>query len=167
MKYLLKSVFLLAFVISGCCSKKELTTQPPEAVEEVYFQKWIGGNDLSGSGTNLHLKFEKPLGKDIYLQKAFFQNKEADFDKIDETTYVAHFYDKPIDRDLILDGDSGKEYGNKPPVDKRDLPDFPYDLKPTEAVLEFHINNKATHVKINNIKEKELIAYPSMGTDKN
>lgn len=150
-----------------CSSKKELTTQLPEAITEVYFQKWIGGNALSGSGTNLQLQFEKPLPQGTQLQKAFFQNQEADFDKLDETTYVAHFYNKSGNGDLILDGDTDKEYGNKPPENKKEMIDFPYDLKPTEAVLEFRSDNKPKHVKITNIKEKELIAYPAMGRDKN
>ena len=154
-------------ISSSCSSKKEISTVLPEAIEEVYFQKWIGGQELSGSGTNLHLKFEKPLGQDIYLKKVYFQNEEADFDKENETTYVAHFYNKSFNQDLILDGDTNKEYGNKPPQNKRETTDFPYDLKPTEAVLEFNINDKVKHVKITNIKEKELIAYPSMDREKN
>jgi hypothetical protein len=161
------TVFVLAAIsLFSCACKKEMAANTSENIDYIYFQKWIGGNALSGSGTNLYLKFEKPLVKDTYLQKAFFQNQEADFDKIDETNYVAHFYGKSTE-DLILDGDTDKEYGNEPPEDKREMPDFPYDLKPTEAVLEFHINNKATHVKITNIKEKELIAYPSMDRPKN
>jgi len=168
MNYFSKLIFVLILVMtSSCSSKKEISTELPQAIEEVYFQKWIGGQELSGSGTNLHLKFKNQLPKDTYLAKVYFQNQEADFDKENETSYVAHFYGKPVTNDLILDGDSDKEYGNKPPEDKRENPAFPYDLKPTEAVLEFHINNKATRVKIANIKEKKGIAYPATERPKN
>lgn len=167
MKYLKLLVFSMFALSSSCSSKKEISTVLPEAIKEVYFRKWIGGQESSGSGTNLNLQFEVPLGQDIYLQKAYFQSQQADFDKENETTYIAHFYAKSISEDLILDGDSDKEYGNKPPQNKMEMPDFPYDLKPTEAVLEFNINNKVKHVKITNIKEKELIAYPSMDREKN
>ncbi len=168
MNYFLKFIFVLIVVItSSCVSNKAISTELPQVIEEVYFQKWIGGQELSGSGTNLHLKFEKPLPQDCYLQKVFFQNQEVDFDKENETTYVAHLYSKPVNQDMILDGNSDKEYGNKPPEDKRENSVFPYDLKPTEAVLEFHINNKAIRIKISNIKEKEGIAYPAMERPKN
>ena len=131
-----------------CSSKKEVATKLPQTIDEVYFQKWIGGQELSGSGTDFHLKFKNPLPDDCYLQKVYFQNQEAVFEIENETTFVAHLY-------------------NKTPQDKRAKPDFPFDIQPNEAILEFHINNKITHVKIANIKEKELIAYPAMGREKN
>jgi len=168
MNYFLKSVFvIIVMMTSSCSSKKEMSTELPQAIEDVYFQKWIGGQELSGSGTNFHLEFKNKLPQNTYLVKVYFQNQEADFDKENETTYVAHLYGKPVNSDIILDSNSDKEYGNQLPDDKRTTPDFPYDLKPTEAVLEFHINNKATQVKIANIQEKKGIAYPAMERPKN
>lgn len=119
-------------------------------MEAVYFQKWIGGQELSGSGIDFHLKFKNQLPPDTYLAKVYFQNQEAFFDRENETTFIAKFYSKSsINKDSIMD------------INKRENPDFPFDLKPTEAILEFHINNKPTQVKIENIQEKELLAYPS------
>jgi hypothetical protein len=152
MRYFLKSVLFAIVVISSycCSSKKEISTKLPEAIELVYFQKWIGGQELSGSGIDFHLKFKNQLPKDTYLTKVYFQNQEAFFDRENETTFIAKIYSKSsIKIDSTID------------INKRENPDFPFDLKPTEAILEFHINNKATQVKIENIQEKELLAYPS------
>ena len=155
MKYILKSIVFLLVVISCvfCSSKKGITIKSPNDIAEVYFQKWIGGQELSGSGINFHLKFKNQLPQDNYLVKVYFQNQEAFFDKEDETTFLAKFYSKSS---LIVDGDSTNVN-----VDKRENPKFPFDLKPDEAILEFHIKNKIQQIKIANIKEKELLAYPS------
>ncbi len=152
MRNFLKSVLFTIILISSycCCSKKEISTKLPETIDEVYFQKWIGGQELSGSGIDFHLKFKNQLPQDTYLAKVYFQNQEAFFERENETTFIAKFYSKSLIKiDSIID------------VNKRENPDFPFDLKPTEAILEFHINNKAAQVKIENIQEKELLAYPS------
>ena len=152
MKCFLKSIaFLIVAICSfSCACKKVITTAVPSVIENVYFQKWIGGQELSGSGIDFHLKFKNQLPPDTYLSKVYFQNQEAFFDRENETTFIAKFYSKSlIKNDSIIDSN------------KRETPDFPFDLKPTEAILEFHINNKATQIKIENIQEKELLAYPS------
>ncbi len=160
------TVFVLATIsLFSCACKKEMATNTSENIEQIYFQKWIGGQEISGSGTDLHLKFKQPLATDVYVAKVYFQNQEAFFDIENEqenrTTFVARFYAKPINNDLIMDRDSLKEYGNKSPEIKRENPKFPFDLKPDEAILEFHIKNKITQTKVTGIKEKEAIAYPS------
>lgn len=162
MRLFIKSILALVTLFSflNCSSKKETNTKKASDIESVYFQKWLGGQELSGTGTNFHLKFKKPLDQDVYLAKVYFQNHEAFFDKENETTFIARFYTKSPNQDLIMDGDSTKEFGNTVPDDKRVNPDFPFNLKPTEAILEFHNKNKIEQLKIVNIKEKELIAYP-------
>jgi hypothetical protein len=154
--YLLKS-FSIVVLFSFCSSKKEESKKIPYEIESVYFQKWIGGQELTGSGTNFHLKLKNKLPQNTQLVKVYFQNKEANFDKEDETTFLARFYSKPQNPDLILDEDSTKEYGNKAP----EITKPRFDLKDTEAMLEFQNDTKIEHYKLVDIKEKELIAYPS------
>jgi hypothetical protein len=149
----LLSVVLFSF----CSSKKETALQIPYEIESVYFQKWVGGQELTGSGTNFHLKFKTELPQNIKLIKLYFQNKETQFDQEDQTTFIARFYSKPKNPDFIMDGDSLKEYGNKAP----EITKPRFDLKDTEAMLEFQNGNKVEHYKLVDIKEKELIAYPS------
>lgn len=162
MKCFTKLVFILMVVISSSCSSnKTISAELSQGIEEVYFQKWIGGQELTGSGTNFHLKLQQPLPSYTSLIKVYFQQQEAVFEKEDATTFVAHFYDKTSNSDLILDGNSDNEYGNKAPEIKSKSTKIAFDLNPNEAILEYNTNTKIIHVKITNIKEKELLAYPS------
>lgn len=145
----------MVVIASSCSSKKSISTELPQAIEEVYFQKWIGGHELSGSGVDFHLKFKNPLPINTSLVKLFFQNKTAFFEKENETTFTAKFYSKS---NIIKVSDSMKTVTNK-----RENEAFPFRLNPTEAILEFNNKNKIVHLKIVNIKEKELLAYPSAG----
>ena len=154
--YLKTTIFLLvATTFSFCSSKKEITSKTPSEIEEVYFQKWIGGQEFSGSGVDFHLKFKDQLPQDTKLTKVYFQNQEASFEKENETTFTAKFYSKS---NLIKVSDSIKTDLNKIENEA-----FPFSLNPTEAILEFNNKNKIVHLKIVNIKEKELLAYPSAG----
>lgn len=148
--------FIIIAILS-CSSQKETYKTLPYEVESTYFQRWIGGQELTGSGTNFHLKLKKPLPENTTIKKIFFQNKESDVTQENETTFTSRFYTKPQDKALILDEDSTKEYGNKAPEIIR--PEF--KLQNNEAMLEFHIGNKIQHYKLVDIKEKELIAYPA------
>jgi hypothetical protein len=154
-----KKIFILIipFSLFFCASKQKVQATFPQEIETVYFQKWIGGQEQTGSGTNFHIIFKKALSKEIQLNKIYFQNQEATFDQENEATFVAHFYQQPKN-DIILDVDPKKEIGNKPPKILKPK----YNLKPNEAIVEYTKNNKKSLFKIKNIKERELIAYPSM-----
>ena len=73
-----------------------------------------------------------------------------------ENIYTTNFTNKPK-QDRILDTDSQKEFGNKPP----EILKPKFDLKPNEAILEFQKENKTQIFKLQNIKQKELLSYPS------
>jgi hypothetical protein len=162
MKYFSKSVFVLIVLItSNCSSNKAVSSELSKDIEEVYFQKWIGGQELSGSGTNFYLKLQQPLALNTSITKVYFQQQEAVFEKEDATTFVAHFYSKTANSDLIMDGNSNNEYGNKAPEIKSKSTNVGADLNPNDAIIEYNSNNKIVQVKITNIKEKELLAYPS------
>lgn len=151
---------LLIIFLTQNCNPKATTIEPqeklPAEIVEVYFQKWIGGQQQTGSGTDFHIQFQTTLPKDVELKKVYFQNNEANFEEQDTTTFVAHLIFKPKS-DIILDADSKKEYGNKAP----EIKNKNSDLQSDEAILEFVKNGKVIKVKIQNIKEKEIVAYPS------
>ncbi|WP_310555241.1 hypothetical protein [Flavobacterium sp.] len=147
------------FLAQNCNNKAtqlQLQEKLPSAIESVYFQRWIGGRQETGSGINFHIQFKTALPNGVQLKKVYFQNNEADFEEKDPTTFVAYFKFKPKS-EIILDSDPKKEYGNKTPETNK----LNSDLQPNEAILEFVKNEKVIKVKIQNIKEKELIAYPS------
>lgn len=148
--------FIIIAILS-CSSQKETYKTLPYEVESAYFQQWIGGQEQTGSGVNLHLKLKEALPENATLTKVYFQNKEGVFEKENETAFIARFYTKPQDKALILHEDSAKEYGNKAPemIDRR------FQLQNNEAMLEFHIGNKINYYKLVDIKQKELLAYPS------
>lgn len=146
MKHLIKGFLGLAivFCLSCCASKAQNAKAFPQDFKTVYFQKWIGGQALTGTGTNFFIELKKPLSKEIKLQKIYFQNQEAVCQQLNDTIVAAYFYQKPI-----KEGDTAPTQKTK------------YTLLPNEAVIEYALKEKNLFFKIVAIKEKELIAYPS------
>lgn len=157
MKHLIKGFWGLAIVLclSFCASKAQSAKAFPQEFKSVYFQKWIGGQALTGTGTNFFIEFKKPLSKKIKPQKIYFQNQEAVCQKLNDTLVAAYFFQKPNKQDLLLNNNTSDK-------DEKTLPKKPkYTLLPNEAVIEYTLKGKNLFFKIINIKEKELIAYPS------
>lgn len=151
-------VFLLSAIsLSFCASSQELKTVFPQEIAAVYFERWVGGREETGSGTHFYIEFKKPLSSTFRLQKVYFKNQVASFEKLTDNTFVAHFYNRKKNPDLIMHRDSLKEYGNEPPLMVK--PKFP--LKPNEALLEYKLNGKTRFYKIKNPKERPMMAYPS------
>lgn len=149
------------FLFQNCNTKQDIILSETEIgyeIESIYFQKWIGGQELTGSGIHFYVNFKQELPASVFLKKVYFKNKEAVFNKQSSKNYTAHFYQKPQNQDLILDSDVKKEYGNEGP----EIVKPKYNLQENEAILTFEINQKIQNFKFSNIKEKELIAYPSM-----
>jgi hypothetical protein len=153
------TLFLAIFFAQNCSQKAkmmDLQEKIPAAIEYVYFQRWVGGQELTGSGTNFEIKFKDRLPQNYRLKKVYFQNSEATFESDKYNIFVAHFYQKPK-TDIILEGDSKKEYANKVPETTK----AKFELKPDEAILEFTNGSKTEQFKISKIEEREMIAYPS------
>ena len=160
MKTSLQILFLLLIVIilGYCAPKEDIKTSFAQKIKSVYFQKLIEGKEPKVRVTLFYIEFEAPLSKDIQLQKIYFQNQEGNFEQATKNIFVAHLAPIHSNPDLILHKDSRKEYGNRAPIITK--PKFV--LKPTEAVLEYESNGKSYFFNINNIKEKPMIAYPSV-----
>jgi len=155
-KLIVFKIVLSVLLFVSCTAQKKVKTIP-FPTEEVYFQNWVGGQQQTGGGTNFYIKFKKALPNDYKLNKIYFHHKEAIFENQNPTIYTAHFFYKPSKSDLILDQSPSQEYGNKAPQ----LIQPKFKLNQNEAILEFEINKKIQFYKISNIKEKELLAYPS------
>jgi hypothetical protein len=154
-------ICLLSIFLTQNCNDNsvEIVSQEklPVPIDYVYFQKWIGGQEQTGSGINFQIKFKKKLPAKWTLKKVYFQKQEADFEKQDPTTYIAQFYQKP-NQDLNLDNNINNEYGNKAP----EIPKNKWALLDNEAVIAFTQGKKTRCFTIKKIKEKELIAYPAV-----
>ena len=152
-------VLLSLFGFFSCSSSKEIPEEISENIENIYFQRWVAGIQGGGSGINFHIVFKKPLDDNFELEKVSFQTYEGVFEKISETEYVAKFNTQQ--NDLTLDVNPEKEYGNKAPVENI--------LEPNEALLYFLIKSRGKYLvrSAKNVKEKSMIAYPSMNKQKN
>jgi hypothetical protein len=153
-------LIFLSLFLSQTCNKKmsnsEILDQLPSVIETVYFQKWVAGQEESGSGTHFFIQFKTTFPENIKLKKVYFQGQESDLQSEDENIFTANFTNKPK-QDRILNADSEKEFGNKPP----EITKPKYDLKSNEAILEFEKDQNPLIFKLQNIKQKELLAYPS------
>lgn len=147
--------FAIILCLSFCASKAQSTKAFPQEFKSVYFQKWIGGQELTGSGTNFFIELKEPLSKEIKLQKIYFQNQETICKPLNDTIVAAYFYQKPNKQELILNDNASHK--DETSMDKKPK----YTLLPNEAVIEYALNNKNLFFKIVAIQEKELIAYPS------
>lgn len=163
-------IYILFFSLSmlSCNFTKEVSNNENEiksnkfsqkdvlVVEEVYYQKWVAGIKGGGSGINFHVILKEPLKEGVILEKVQFETYEGQFIKQSETEYVANI--KTNLNDLVLDEDPKKEYGNKAPL---------INLKPKEANLFYKVSGKATIKNLENVQEKQMMAYPSMKPQNN
>ncbi len=145
--------FILIGIVSCSSSKDKENNSKFSEIEDVYYQKWIAGIRGGGSGINFHVSLKTPLEKDETLDKVQFETYETAFVKISDTSYVAYIKTNGNQNDLILDENPEKEYGNKAPEIK---------LKPNEANLFFTKNGKVFVKNLQNVKEKSMLAYPSV-----
>lgn len=148
-------IFITIFLAQTCSkapyqlmSKSDL----PAEIQEMYFQNWVGGRPETGGGTNFFIKFKSHLPANITLKSVFFKGIFADFETKSNNLYVAYYTFKPKN-DMILEEDAIKEYGNQAP-----------DMSKTEsnsAEIFFIKNEKTYSYKVETVKEKEMLAYPS------
>jgi hypothetical protein len=149
-----KILLLITITLFSCGSTAQKSKKAPQEIAAVYYQHWVGGQELSGSGTDFYIEFKAPLAKEIMLVKIFFQNRAAKLEKVTETKYIGHFFQRP---ELVVD-----EMGNQTIVHKApDMVVNNYKLGEKDAMLEFIKNKKNGTFRFNNVEEKELLAYPS------
>jgi hypothetical protein len=153
------TLLLMATLLS--CSAPKVTqvyTTTDYGSDQAYAQKWMGGAPGSGSGVTLY--FPAALFSDVDISKVYFRGLETDTvnytDENKRIMMVRFTYKNTNSPNRSLS--SKDEYGNEAP----DLKPFPYELQPTEAMIEVLKNNRTKLVKLTNIKEQEMQVYPSM-----
>lgn len=149
-------VVLITIFLTQTCSKAPYSllkkSDLPSEIQDMYFQNWVGGQERTGGGTNFVIQFKSALPADIKVKSVLFRGKSADFQAKPNQIFVAYFTYKPKN-DLILEDDATKEYGNQAP-----------DLTKNDSVsaeIFFIKNEKIYSFKVEKVKQKEMIAYPS------
>ncbi len=153
----MKSLLIfITFFLTQTCSKAPYSLMKksdlPSEIQSMYFQNWVGGQERTGGGTNFVIQFKTVLPEDMKLKSVFFRGKSADFETKPNNLYVAYYRSLPK-KDLILDENPQKEYGNQAPDLKENL---------SQSAEIFFIKNEKTYsYKVENVDEKEMLAYPS------
>ena len=163
--YKYRFFFFLFFVFVHCKSSKEhvkISNEMSVITKDysvVYFENWIAGIQGGGSGTNLFVS--KSVLNNKKLISAYFRGKVTDFEVLKPSSnfYIARFKGEAnLKRDLNMDNDVIKEYGNKTPLASLH---FPFELLNDEAVISYLENDIMKYLKLTNISQKESIPYPS------
>ncbi len=164
----LKMIFgsLLMLIVmtsfSQCSGSKQLDKKAPMEIAQAYCQRWVGGIEGAGSGINLVLPAES---SEIQLDSVYFRGRSAKLEFNESgNVYIGRFINEsPKKKDIIVNADPKKEYGNEMPK----LPEkIPFELKDTECVASYKSDDKIRYFKIENIVEKALIPYPSAPKNK-
>jgi hypothetical protein len=134
MKYF--TLFLL-LCLTSCGSKKvtqSMSSSQFEKTEQPYFEEWSGGAPGSGNGVTLYFPASILEGQTMLISRF---------------TYPSTAYN--------MSADSKEEFGNRVP----NYDGIPFELANDKAVIAFEANGKMKYVKLENITQKETVAYPS------
>ena len=150
-RYILKGLLLLLTIsLTFCAMKQELQTTFPQEIHTVFYQK--EKLEKRNEGIHFYIEFKKPLNKSIALKKIYFLHYQGSVQEITPQNYKVALVTSDTINDLIMDINPTKEYGNKAPI----MAKARFDIKPTEAVLEYKLKNKTYYFKISNVFEKPL-----------
>jgi len=163
-----KSILSIVLTISflSCSSQQttmKLQEKAPFTIASVFSQAWTGG--VQGGGINVQMTIQNLNKKEIQLKDFYFRGQKTNLE--DNTTnnnglYIAHFI-KPVEKEIILHKDQGKEAGNEPPKLQEKLP---FTLKNNEGVISYEEAGTLKYFKLENIIEKFPIYYPSVQQNK-
>lgn len=128
--------------------------------EGVYFQKWVAGIQGGGAGITVYLNLKNPLDKAVTFTKLQLKVYETTtIEKIDDLHYIARI--NTHTNDLNLEEDPKKEYGNEIP------PKSGVNLKEGQVKIFFTKKGKTHFQLVEDVQEKEMLAYPSMRPENN
>lgn len=145
---LLKTLFVLFSLFASAQKQQKF----PQQIASTYYQNWVGGQELAGGGSDFYIAFKKPLRKDITLTNVFFRNQALPAEKINDKLFIARYSYRPTLKE--------DQYGNREIVYEKEQKNTKYVLKDNEAVVEYLFKNKKQTLKLSNLEQKELVAYP-------
>ncbi len=131
---------------------QKIVDQTP--IKEIYSQYWVAGVRGGGAGINVFVNLNNPFDEGLTLEKIQFKTYEARFEKTNELSYLARINTgqnrlKGINVEVT---DAEEVVVNNPEI----------NLKEKQAILFFKKDGKTYSKIIENVEEREMIAYPSM-----
>lgn len=158
-----KSIGVFAMLFSASqCGDYKLEKSAPMTMN-VTCQQYMGGQPGS-RGLNIYFVLPDKSVNNVTLDSVYFRGRLAKLSFQDKTKYnstnnmyMASFpqIKKP---DIISSLDPNDEIGNKPP---QAMPKIPFELENDQCVVSYQQDGKTKYFKINDIKEKEMLIYPS------
>jgi len=144
-------------VISRCSSTQKLQNTLPFQIGDVYYQDWVSGIQNGGSGTNVYIQIISNTNK-IELDSIYFHGRAAKLELINNMLAIGRFSSIiSYNNDIVMSSNPNEEFGNKVPELKK-KPDF--ELKDNQCVISYKIDGKTKYFMIDNIRKKELLAFP-------
>ena len=146
--------FLVALI--GCATNYKLEKKSVLSFNESYYNLWSSGVKGGGAGFNVYLVVDKSSNLDkrntkiegIYFKEKYTQLKDQGFNKYQ--AFVKE--DNNLER---LEIDNSKEV-KAAEIEKKKIP---FNLKESEAVVSYLINDEQKYVKIK-LTKKETINFP-------
>ena len=154
-------LYVVILVLLSACSTAVRTSsptvmgivqveKPPFTIVELSLTPWVAGREEGGTGYLFELTLSESFASlDSVVYKGNRAVWKRDAMQLDKAIYTANMREKNTpQKELILDGDSIKEYGNTPPNRVSDHADifYRYRNKP-----QFYIHTK--------FKRKEPLIY--------
>jgi hypothetical protein len=124
-------------------------------IKEIYSQAWVAGIRGGGAGINVFVNLDTPFEQGLVLEKIQFKTYEAPFEKANELSYVARI-------------DTGQNNLKTISVEVTDaeeetvVSEPKINLKEKQAILFFKKEGKEYSKIVENVEEREMIAYPSV-----
>ncbi|BCY27957.1 hypothetical protein [Flavobacterium okayamense] len=154
-------ILLFSFFSFSCNCEKKIIEQTNKEflsqdfpISEIYYQSWVAGIRGGGSGINVHLTFKKKLPSNVRLKSMqLLHYTTFEIDIMENSQYIGRI--KTERNQLNLDENPVDEYGNEVPVKKDN------SLKEGQVLLTFEKDGKEFTRLIENVKQVEMLAYPS------
>lgn len=146
---------IIVFLLLTQCASTKFDKEPPFKVHSAVYNNVVGGLPNSGF---LKLSINFSSEKKVDFQEVYFNNQKAkSFVEKGKKgdLLVAQFPTNNIgESNLELHKNPKEEFGNKPPVQKEEIP---FQLKENEAVIAYKIEGKINYFKIKNIQKGKSI----------
>ncbi|HIB47500.1 MAG TPA: hypothetical protein EYN07_07035 [Flavobacteriaceae bacterium] len=152
---------LLLFSFSNCGSSQSTSNgiqenRPPFVVANSYYQEWVAGVQEGGKGIKVYFELES-VEPGVTFNTIYFRGNAADITYLPQSKFkfMADIRTDTKRPDVIMDSDAANEAANKPPVI------MPLEIPDTHAALSYTYKGNTKTFVLENIEEKEAIAYPS------